>query len=81
MKYNPLALFGEHLSALRKQRNVSQENLALQSGLARSYVSGVERGKRNISLMNICVLAHTLDVEPSEMLNFLHASKESKQRK
>lgn len=76
MKYNPLALFGEHLSDLRKQRGISQENLALQSGLARSYVSGVERGKRNISLMNICVLAHTLDVEPSEMLNFLPRKKD-----
>lgn len=67
---DPLPLFGTHLIALRKARNLSQESLALQSGLARSYVSGIERGKRNLSLVNICVLARALEVHPSEMLNF-----------
>jgi hypothetical protein len=38
--------------------------------LARSYVGGIERGQRNIGLYNICVLAETLHVEPSETLVF-----------
>jgi len=38
--------------------------------LARSYVGGIERGQRNIARYNICVLAETLSVEPSEMLTF-----------
>ena len=44
-------LFGKRLSVLRKEKKGwSQERLAFESGLARSYVSGVERGVRNISL-------------------------------
>ena len=71
MTYDPLALFGQHLIKLRKERGWSQEKLALESGLARSYVGGIERGRRNIALINICVLADTLGVAPAEMLNFL----------
>lgn len=70
MEYDPLKLFGEHLIVLRKAHGWSQERLALESGLARSYLGEVERGKRNISLINICTLADTLKVSPSEMLNF-----------
>lgn len=70
MTKDPLALFGQHLVKLRKAKNWSQEELALKSGLARSYVSGIERGKRNLALLNICHLADTLEVPPAEMLNF-----------
>ncbi|GAB3627721.1 helix-hairpin-helix DNA-binding motif-containing protein [Pandoraea terrae] len=70
MHTNPLAKFGQHLAHLRKARGWSQEKLALESGLARSYVSGIERGRRNVALINICVLADTLGVSSSEMLNF-----------
>ncbi|MGC7404665.1 helix-turn-helix domain-containing protein [Pandoraea pneumonica] len=70
MQTNPLALFGDHLAHLRKARGWSQEKLALESGLARSYVSGIERGRRNVALVNICVLADTLGVPTSEMLRF-----------
>jgi transcriptional regulator with XRE-family HTH domain len=73
MNYDPLKLFGQHLVKLRKAHGWSQERLALESGLARSYVGGIERGKRNIALVNICTLAETLGVEPSEMLNFFEA--------
>ncbi|VVE74934.1 helix-turn-helix domain-containing protein [Pandoraea sputorum] len=73
MQTNPLALFGDHLARLRKARGWSQEKLALESGLARSYVSGIERGRRNVALVNICVLADTLGVPTSEMLRFAQA--------
>ncbi|WP_231908001.1 MULTISPECIES: helix-turn-helix domain-containing protein [Cupriavidus] len=55
---------------LRKQRGWSQEKLALESGLARSYVSGIERGVRNVALINICALADTLGVPPGELMRF-----------
>lgn len=71
MDYDPLQLFGLHLIELRKAHGWSQERLALESGLARSYVGGIERGQRNIALINICILAGALGVAPSEMLNFL----------
>ena len=50
--------------------NWSQEHLSLESGLARSYLGEVERGKRNIALINICELADTLGVAPSALLDF-----------
>lgn len=71
MEYDPLQLFGLHLIQLRKVHGWSQERLALESGLARSYVGGIERGQRNIALINICILAETLGVTPSELLNFM----------
>lgn len=62
--------FGKRLAELRKSVNYSQELLALDSGLARSYLSEVERGKRNLSLLNICQLADTLGVKPYVLLDF-----------
>ncbi|WP_186267702.1 helix-turn-helix domain-containing protein [Burkholderia gladioli] len=70
MDYDPRELFGKRLVELRKAKGWSQEKLALESGLARSYVGGIERGQRNIALYNICVLAETLNVAPGDMLAF-----------
>lgn len=66
-------LFGLRLVVVRKSRGLSQEDLALESGLARSYLSGVERGVRNISLVNICRLAAALKVGPDELMRFQDA--------
>ncbi len=70
MESDPLIQFGKRLALLRKKHSWSQEQLALESGLARSYVGGVERGQRNISLLNICKLADTLSLPASELLHF-----------
>ncbi len=70
LDYDPLKRFGRHLAAQRRSQGMSQERLALESGLARSYVSAVERGLRNVSLKNICLLAETLDVPPARLLEF-----------
>ncbi|MBU3557199.1 helix-turn-helix transcriptional regulator [Polynucleobacter sp. Ross1-W9] len=69
-KKDPLLLFGSNIARLRKEIGLSQEQLALESGLARSYMGGVERGQRNIALINICKLADALNIEPSELLKF-----------
>lgn len=55
---------------LRKEKGWSQEQLALLSGMARSYVGGVERGQRNIALENIVKLAKTLGITPSGLMDF-----------
>lgn len=67
---DPRVLFGQRLAELRKEKGLSQEALALESGIARSYLSGVERGQRNIALLNICKLAETLKVSPSVLMKF-----------
>ncbi len=64
------ALFAARLVAVRKDRGWSQEALSFESGLARSYLSGIERGLRNVSFENICRLAGTLGVRPSVLFDF-----------
>lgn len=55
--------FGAHLRKIRLQRGISQEALAEAAELHRTYVSSVERGERNISLLNIARLAEALDTQ------------------
>jgi transcriptional regulator with XRE-family HTH domain len=60
--------FGEMLRAIRQTRGISQETLAHTAGLHRTYVSGVERGERNVSLSTIEKLACALGVPMSELM-------------
>lgn len=66
----PQKKFGERLRSLRKAQGYSQESFALKAGLDRSYIGGVERGDRNIALVNICKVAEALDLPPSKLLEF-----------
>lgn len=69
---NPeLKKFGEYVLKLRKARNLSQEQLAELAGLHRNYIGGIERGERNVALINIVRLAKALGVSPSELLKGL----------
>jgi DNA-binding XRE family transcriptional regulator len=60
--------FGQRLRELRVERGLSQESLAARAGLDRTYISGIERGRRNLSLGNIERLAIALKVEAAELL-------------
>lgn len=60
--------FGNRVRALRSARGWSQEDLAFRSGLDRSYIGGVERGARNVSLVNIHKIAAALETTPAELL-------------
>jgi transcriptional regulator with XRE-family HTH domain len=60
--------FGQRLRKLRIQKGLSQEKLAELAGLHRTYVSGVERGERNISLVNIERLAKALGVPMADLM-------------
>ena len=62
-------LFGKHVRKLRLERGFSQEKLAELAGLHRNYVGSVERGERNIALLNIVALAHALHVRPAKLLD------------
>lgn len=61
--------FGERLRELRKRKNLSQESLALSCGLDRTYIGGVERGERNISLINMYKIATALSVSVRELFD------------
>ena len=55
--------FGVKLRAIRQEKGLSQERVALDAGMDRTYVNSVENGKRNISLCNIVKLAKALGVK------------------
>lgn len=63
------AKFGERMRRLRKVAGLSQETLALACGLDRTYIGSVERGERNLSLVNIYRIAIALDVPVREFFD------------
>lgn len=65
---DPRELFGRRVRTLRLGRGLSQEKLAELAELHRNYVGGVERGERNIALLNIVALARALKVRPGKLL-------------
>lgn len=67
---DPKVLFGRRVRQLRTAKGISQEAFAHAIKLDRSYFGSVERGKRNVSLDNICLIAEGLGVAPAELLRF-----------
>lgn len=63
--------FGQKVRELRKKAKMSQEDLALESNLDRTYVSGIERGERNPSLKNIGKIAQALKVKIANFFEFI----------
>lgn len=61
-------LLGANVRQLRKSKGLSQEELALEAGMKRSYLSDLERGTRNPSVRAIGRLAEALGVEAADLL-------------
>jgi transcriptional regulator with XRE-family HTH domain len=61
-------VFGTNLRRLRHEKGVSQDDLALDADISRSYLSRLEKGEFYASLKIIGKLAVTLNVEPAEFL-------------
>ncbi|MCD4783538.1 MAG: helix-turn-helix transcriptional regulator [Candidatus Eremiobacteraeota bacterium] len=64
--------FGLKIKRLRKERKLSQEKLAEKAFLDRTYIGGVERGERNISLLNIEKIANALDLNIINLFEFTY---------
>lgn len=61
-------IFSENLRKIRLEKKMSQEELAEESGLHRTYIGSVERGERNISIDNMERLALALNVKLQDLL-------------
>ena len=73
-KHNAQQVFGEVVRRLRQERKLSQEALADEAGLHRTYISLLERGLRNPSLTVIQQLADGLKITTSELVSAFDAA-------
>ncbi|HEX3735303.1 MAG TPA: helix-turn-helix transcriptional regulator [Solirubrobacterales bacterium] len=68
MKGDLQRIVGENLRAYRLARKISQEDFAYTLGVHRAYLSGVERGQRNLTLQTVEGMAAVLEIEPLKLL-------------
>jgi transcriptional regulator with XRE-family HTH domain len=64
-----LTKFGERVRELRKIKGFSQEQLAFNADLHRTYIGMIERAEKNITLVNIAKIANALEVTINELFN------------
>ena len=65
-----LGAIGQRIKSLRKERSISQEELADIAGLDRTYINSVENGKRNISIVNIEKIAIAFGISLKDFFDF-----------
>ena len=61
-------IVANNIRKYRKKMNISQEELAERAGLHRTYIGGVERGERNITLDSLQTIANALSIAPVELI-------------
>lgn len=61
---------GNRIKECRNNMGISQESLAHEAGLDRTYITSVERGKRNISIVNLEKITKALNIKLSEFFDF-----------
>jgi transcriptional regulator with XRE-family HTH domain len=59
---------GKNLRAYRQTKNLSQESFAHEVGVHRTYMGGLERGERNLTLKSLEWIAQTIEVDPVQLL-------------
>ena len=60
-------MLGKRIRDLRRLKRLSQEDLAERAGLHRNYIGDVERGERNVAIVNIAKVAADLDMSIAEL--------------
>lgn len=61
--------FGNRIRKLRKDKNLSQEELSFKANLHRTYIGMIERGEKNITLLNIEKIAKALDINIKDLFD------------
>lgn len=61
-------IVGHNIRAFRQKKDYTQEKLAVLSDLHINYISSVERGERNIGIINVVKIAKALKIEPHLLL-------------
>ncbi|WP_375462126.1 helix-turn-helix domain-containing protein [uncultured Enterovirga sp.] len=59
---------GLNVLRLRREQGISQEELSFRSGFGRAYLSGLETGKRNPTVVSLWEIANALDAKPVDLL-------------
>ncbi|WP_339239915.1 helix-turn-helix transcriptional regulator [Paenibacillus sp. FSL R5-0517] len=72
-----LNLVGARIKVLRKERGLSQEALGEKGGFHFTYIGQVERGEKNISLVNLAKIAEALEVDLSQLFTYKNEDKGS----
>jgi transcriptional regulator with XRE-family HTH domain len=60
---------GERIKYLRNDKNISQEEMANTAGMARGFISGVETGKRNITVETLGKILEVLEINYADFFN------------
>ena len=68
MKEKLCEVVGRRVRSLREAQGFSQESFAARCNLHRTYIGGIERGERNITLETLQTIAHALNVSPVDLL-------------
>ncbi|TFE25527.1 helix-turn-helix domain-containing protein [Cohnella luojiensis] len=71
MDIDILKLVGQRIRSLRKERGMSQELLGEKGGFHYSYIGQIERGEKNISLLNLAKIAAALEVSLSQLFTYV----------
>lgn len=66
-----LKKFGERVRQLRKEKDISQEELAYRADLHRTYIGMIERAEKNITLLNLAKIANALEISIKDLFNEL----------
>ncbi|MNW51779.1 HTH-type transcriptional regulator SinR [compost metagenome] len=71
-----LKLVGARIRVLRKKRGLSQESLGEKGGFHFSYIGQIERGEKNVSLINLAKIANALEVSVAQLFSYVHEDSE-----
>jgi transcriptional regulator with XRE-family HTH domain len=65
---DPRVVVGINLQKVRRERSLSQEELSFRSGVTRAYISGLEAGRRNPTILSLARIATALDVTIADLV-------------